>query len=96
MTLKFFEAAVASKPSELLQEHHFFQIMSLVYWVLGDKKCSLDWLQRAEERVGNVPLSDFSSWTYLYSKPQKFQLDLKEQKSMIDGKNNLPRVLVFQ
>ena len=42
MTLKFFEVAVASKPSELLQEPHFFQIMSLVYWVLGDKKCSLD------------------------------------------------------
>ena len=96
MTLKFFEAAVASKPSELLQEHHLFQIMSLVYWVLGDKKCSLDWLQRAEERVGNVPLSNFSSWTYHFSEPQKFQLDLKEQKLMIDGKNNHPHIFLFQ
>ena len=87
-----FEVAVAIKPIELLQEPQFFQTMSLIYWVLGDKKCSLDWLQRAEERVGNVPLNNFSSWTYLFSEPQKFQRDLKEQETMIDGRNILPRV----
>lgn len=93
---ELFEVAVSSKPNELLQEPHFFQIMSLVYWVLGDKECSFDWLRRAEERVGNVPLNNFSSWTYLFSEPQNFQRDLKEQESMIDGKNILPRVFVFQ
>ena len=88
--------ATASKPSELRQGPHFFQCMSLVNWVLGDEKYSLDWLQRAEERVENVPMVNFSSWTYLFSEPQKFQRDLKEQESMIDGKNILPRVFVFQ
>lgn len=88
-----FENVVACEPNELRLGANFLQCMSLVYWVLGDKKQSLDWLRKAEQRIKNVPLNNFSFWTYLHSQSKDFQRDLEAQKSMINGKNILPQII---
>ncbi len=71
---------------------NFNQCMSLVYWALDDQKIAQECLDNAKQKLR---FNQFSSWSYLFSRPPDFQKDLEDQQLLLDGKNILPRIFAF-
>ena len=69
------------------------QCMSLAFWAIGMKDKAIELLIKSRQRLVAISVTEFSCWMYLQSRRPEFANDLREQESMINGKDVLPGVI---
>jgi len=75
------------------RDANFEQCMALAYFLTGHSNAADERLQRAKQLASEIPVNQFSCWSYLNRDPDQFRADLAEMEQFFAGKEILPRFM---
>jgi len=76
--------------SQQRKDANFEQCMALAYFLAGNSEAAAECLQLARQLATEIPVNQFSCWSYLNRDPDQFLGDLAEMKQFFSGKEILP------
>jgi hypothetical protein len=72
---------------------NFEQCMALAFFLTGRSNAADERLQRAKQLASEIPVNQFSCWSYLNRDPDQFRADLAEMEQFFAGREILPRFM---
>ena len=79
--------------SQQRKNANFEQCVALAYFLTGHSDVADERLQAARQLASQIPVNQFSCWSYLNRDPDQFQADLAEMEQFFAGNAVLPRFM---
>ena len=79
--------------SQQRKDANFEQCMALAFYLTGNPDAAAERLHIAKQLASEIPVNQFSCWSYLNRDPDQFRVDLSEMEQFFDGKVILPRFM---